>query len=204
MWVPGAQRLPTVAAFPFPRRPLDCKQVRTHFPRESCTSGLAPITTPSPQRSQSAGPVPGKSNKVAIHGLLTPLPGARTHLCFPATTHPMPPAPQDTGPPWHSLVQDKVEIKGASAAGLLLGAQQPPGTAERQQPQPRDQPAPRTAGRRQPRHHPAGGPAPPSAPGPLGGAPRGAAAVVGVPQDRGAEGRRAARAPAPGAAEPAP
>lgn len=120
---------------------------------------------------------------------LTPPQVAQTAQPPPTTAHhPGPLSPGDPGSLFpHSLVQDEVEIKGSVAGGLLLGAQQPPGTAESKQPQPRDQPAPGTAGRGEPRHHPAAGGLrlpPARSPPRLGSAPLGGdARVVGVPRD---------------------
>lgn len=194
VWVPGAQKATPGGRISISQEALVglASGDSPTFP-EASTSGWLLSPPPASEDPQSAGPRPGNSNKVVPSPGVSSLSlGARTPLGFPRHNSPPHghPHPKTLHPLRHSLVQDKVEIKGASAAGLLLGADQPPGTAERQQPQPRDQPAPRTARQGPPRHHrAAGGGLGSSSSRPLGGAPRDAAADRSHPGPRGGRTR---------------
>lgn len=84
----------------------------------------------------------------------TPSPACTHVQVSPVAAPPATPSPRDLSPPWHSLVQDVVEIESSFAGGLLLSTQQAPRTIEHHQPQPEEQPAPGTAGQGQLGHHP--------------------------------------------------
>lgn len=204
VWVPGTQKATPSGRTPTSQdAPMTGKEWLPHLPRKPSSSRLLPSPL-SPHRSESVCPSDGHSNRAPIIRFLTPLPRAHTLLSLPR--HGSSSATL-TGRPWtslrHSLVQDEVEIKGSSAGGLLLGAHQPPRTAEHQQPQPGDQPAPGTAGQGQPRHHPAArGLRLPSRSQPPRLDSVGTLRVAVTRDTPRGEGQWAARAPAPGAAGP--